>query len=69
MEMGELESTGEGEDERDEVVVRGGGGYGYLVGGDGGRWYAAGKGGVVVYVEFKEVEEGVVYGFEGAIDV
>lgn len=30
---------------------------------------AAGHGGVVVDVEFEEVEEGVVYGFEGAIDV
>lgn len=45
MEMGELESTGEGKDEGDEVVVRGGGGgYGYLVGGEGVRRYAAGQG-------------------------
>jgi hypothetical protein len=31
--------------------------------------YAAGEWGVIVDVEFEEVEERVVYGLEGAIDV
>ena len=31
--------------------------------------YAAGQGGVVVDVEFEEVEERVVYRFERAVDV
>ncbi len=69
MQVGELEGAREGEDEGDVVCGGGGGVFGEgFGGGEGMGWDAAGKGGVVVDVEFEEVVEGVGEGRVGAVD-
>ena len=66
VEVRALQRAGQREDERDVVVLRAGGaGYG----GQRVRRDAAGERGVVVDVEFEEVEERVGDGGDGAVDV
>lgn len=67
VQVGALQGSRQREDERDVVVALRTGGAG-----DGGqrvRRDAAGQGGVVMDVEFEEVEEWVGDGGDGAVDV